>query len=397
MVQFLCHIDAQDLKANLPDINFLHNELMHWDKGLQNRQKLYKENSQQNGNELVGSCDAFVDLFAKIVNPGMEMLQEVAHLIGGIPDLSIATDGHEGTPHRFAPVQGLQVRDLQRNTRTCSYFSICQLSTAVTTLAPKKNNICTGHCVVILERVSSRPIGHIDHLVINIIQWEQIDVCPVFHLDEVQNHLDARNWHSPDPPQALYHLNKVLVSVKNAGPVFSPQSALPRTPGDYTDGQSSIALTPISSLHSAHAGLSVQDVCSLLDKVSKALAFLMGSTNKFVQASEGIAEKKMSMAKEVGKLYALIFGERDSREPSLSTNTILDNLAGAESLTTMIEADRVALSEEFNRIKTGIRKDVSKSEHRLMMCTFFTDPDAFFTKYMKKAREAERHQRTRGT
>lgn len=180
---------------------------------------------------------------------------------------------------------------------------------------------------------------------------------------------------------------------KNLASVFSPQPSPATTPGGFTDGLSPFPLTPLSNLQETSAEPSVQDTCRVLDKISKLLEFLVGSTDKFVRpADQSITNKSMVITKEVGELYALIFNERNSKDPTLSTSTILDNFMGAESLTNTIEADRLAISEEFIRVKTGIRRDIGKSERRQMMCAFFSDPKAFFANYMKKIEEAGKHQ-----
>lgn len=92
----------------------MHNQLLHLGEGQHTRQKLYEENAQQGSKETVNSSDAYMHLLSKIVNPGMEMLQHVDELIGGIPEVSISTTSVEGTTQELTPMRGLQVSTLAK-------------------------------------------------------------------------------------------------------------------------------------------------------------------------------------------------------------------------------------------------------------------------------------------
>lgn len=99
---------------------------------------------------------------------------------------------------------------------------------------------------------------------------------------------------------------------------------------------------------------------------------------------------RVRMAEEIGRLYALMFPKKQSKEPTLSTSTIVDAFKSIKSLMHEIDIERNGIEEELTRFKVDLRADSARIEQRVMMSTFFSDQDAFVRKHTERVNEANR-------
>ncbi|GMH36304.1 hypothetical protein BSKO_04172 [Bryopsis sp. KO-2023] len=175
-------------------------------------------------------------------------------------------------------------------------------------------------------------------------------------------------------------------------PVFSPQTPCLLTPESISRSPYLPIQTPPGTKPTRYrqSAPTVSGLCSKLEDLVLSSKKITPRNAKLLSDSkDGIIGEEGEIASEVGKMYALVFKERDSRKPSLSTSTVVDNFNVAEEVLQDIHAERTKIEEGFRTSKIQMRGDTVKMEQRMMMCNFFADPRLFHGKLLDRVQEAE--------
>lgn len=162
------------------------------------------------------------------------------------------------------------------------------------------------------------------------------------------------------------------------------------TPESPRDDCKTNQTTPETTTEGRGLAASLSSLCSKLTALSDLYNSVSTVTDDILVGPKDDVKTRVRMAEEIGKLYALIFSERDSRRPSLSTSTIFDTFKSAESLAHELDAERRSIEEELMRFSINLRGDSVKTEQRLMMCAFFADKEVFVGKHADRVNEANR-------